>query len=111
MPIIRLQKYNKIIPYEPVLHWRELVKRRKVCAEAFLQNCVEIWINRENAWLQQCFSHWKRVREMLCAREQRRFVTRYCGWDGVNDDEIYIVNRIFENIAKCKKAGLRRYSI
>ena len=56
MPIIRLQKYNKIIPFEPVLHWRELVKRRKVCAEAFLQNCLEIWINRENAWLQQCFS-------------------------------------------------------
>ena len=25
MPIIRLQKYNKIIPFEPVLHWRELL--------------------------------------------------------------------------------------
>ena len=24
MPIIRLQKYNKIIPYEPVLHWNWL---------------------------------------------------------------------------------------
>ena len=35
MPIIRLQKYNKIIPFEPVLHWREIVRRRRLCAQAF----------------------------------------------------------------------------
>ena len=96
MPIIRLQKYNKIIPFEPVLHWRELVRRRRVAAEAFLRNCIAVWMNAELVWLLQSFSHWKRV----C--EGRRWQ-----WSRVTDDEIYIVNRIFDDIARCN----RRYSI
>ena len=107
MPIIRLQKYNKIIPFEPVLHWREIVRRRRLCAQAFLRNCIETWINAEMVWVQQCFSHWKRVREMLCVRARRRSIA-YCG---VSDDEIYVTNRIFEQISRCKRRGLRRYSI
>ena len=107
MPIIRLQKYNKIIPFEPVLHWSELVRRRHICAEAFLRNCIHTWMNAEMVWLQQYFSHWRRVREMLCVRDRRRCVA-FCG---ATDDEIYNVNRIFEDIARCKRFGLRRYTI
>ena len=105
MPIIRLQKYNKIIPFEPVLHWRELVKRRRAAAVAFLRNCIALWMNAELVWLQQCFSHWGRVCEGQREREHRMIDYWHC----VSDDEIYIVNRIFDNIARCNVQ--RRYSI
>ena len=101
MPIFRLQKYNKIIPYEPVLHWTERHRRRKKYAETYLRNCIKIWMERELIWLQQIFFHWKQVSEMLITREVNRSINNtYCS---ISDDEIYKVNRIFNKIAEIKK--------